>query len=200
MKLIGILVICAAIVLILVWLLTYITVEIYAEKNELDGSFSVWIKYLFIKKCLTSPKKNEKPEKEKEDGGTIAEYKGKIKDILYIFGKIKSDIADILSFCAEKVISFKELDLSVVFGLDDPMDTGIVNGLLYGAVYDILGFVHNRSNIEKCSADISPDFENKCFSVKLRCILRLKNVHITFMIVKTVKLLIKIKKLAKERK
>lgn len=202
MNIAVIIILCIAALLTALWLFTCITVEIYAEKDELSGVFSLWVKYLFFKKCITKPKQKKKKEKNKdkeEKPPGLDEYKGKIGDTLSLFNELKDDVTDILKFCADKFIVIQKIDVSAEFGLDDPMDTGIVNGLLYGAIYDILGVIHNYSHIRECNVNIVPNFNKACYKIKLGCILKLKNVHITFMIIKAVKIYNKIKKIT-ERK
>lgn len=194
MSFIGLAVICIIVILLAVWLLTYVTIEIYAEKNKLNGGASVWVKYLFFKKQITGSKK-EKTEKTKKNDSE--EYKIKADKSLKIFNALKGDIADILKYCQEKLIIFEEIDISVNFGLDDPMETGIANGILYGLIYEILGFVHNNSHVKKITTDIVPDFEKSLFAARFKCILKLKNAHITVMLVKMVKLYKKLKKIKK---
>ena len=185
--------------LVLIFLFTYIKLEVYAEKSDLTGEFEVWIKYLFIKKCIMKPRKEKENKEEKKDESvkkekSLSEYKIKIGDFLKLFGKIKWDIKDILEYCTKKLIIINKIDLNIEYGLDDPMETGIANGLLYGAIYDILGFVHNYSKIESCNININPNFNKVCNRIEFRCILKLKNVHITVMTVKVLKLIKKIKK------
>lgn len=185
--------------LVLIFLFTYIKLEVYAEKSDLTGEFEVWIKYLFIKKCIMKPRKEKENKEEKKDESvkkekSLSEYKIKIGDFLKLFGKIKWDIKDILEYCTKKLIIINKIDLNIEYGLDDPMETGIANGLLYGAIYDILGFVHNYSKIESCNININPNFNKVCHRIEFRCILKLKNVHITVMTVKVLKLIKKIKK------
>lgn len=203
MNFVGTAIACIAAVLIGIWLFSYAEVEIHAEKNALYGTWAVNVKYLFFKKKL-KPGEKGRAEKDKvqteRQAASLSEYRYRIKDMLKIFDGLKDDAAKLLDYCTNKLIVFKRLDLSIEFGLDDPMETGILNGLLYGAVFEILGFVHNHSNIRASDVNISPNFDNECFKASFDCILRLKSVHITFMLVKLVKMYIKLKKLTKERK
>lgn len=186
---------CSVLVLLAaVWLFTYITLEIHAEKKALTGSVSIEIKYLFFSKKLNG----QKSEHTETKSANLNEYKGMAKNAAKIFKETKSDLAEILKYCADKAISFKKLGISLKFGLNDPMETGLANGILYGIVYEILGFVHNLAHIENCVVNINPNFDEACFSAEFDCILKLKNVHITVIIVKLVRLYKKIKKCERE--
>lgn len=184
------------------WLFTYIDIEILYEKTDLDKRADIVIKYLFFKKRIGKADKKDKKKKEsapKEKKG-IEYYKEKINLLEKLFEEIKDDIIDILKFSRERLIRIKKLDFDFIFGLDDPMDTGIVNGLSYALCYNILGVIHQNSYIEKSNINITPDFDNVCARLRFNCILRMKNVHITVIIVKAIKVYYKLKKAAKATK
>lgn len=74
------------------------------------------------------------------------------------------------------------------------MYTGILHGIICGVVYNILGVVHSHSTLKKHSVNITPDFDNVCHSIHFNCILKLKNVHIIFILIKGIKIYKKLKK------
>lgn len=195
-------VLCASVVCLLaIFAFTSVTVEIKASKNSPD-KLSVKVRYLFFVTNLTEKKKKSgKRDEEKKSKAprSLAEYRQSVKKTLKIFNAVKGELADTLRYFADKAVKFESLDISVKFGLDDPMETGIANGLLYGAVYEILGFVHKYSNIAECGVNIEPDFDEAHFSADFDCILKLKNVHITVVLVRMIRLYDKIKKMTKER-
>jgi hypothetical protein len=206
---IVIIIILAVIFLLLgIWFFSSVYVELIYQKNELNQKAEVLVKYHFFKKKIAPPdtkkkKKSKKAEKNKESlekQSSFDYYKNKTEEALRVFNALKEDIADILKYCRERLITVERLDFDFVFGLDDPMYTGMANGLIYGAVYNILAFIHNNSGIRKSSVNITPDFDRECHNIKFHCILRLKNVHIIVIIVKTVKMYYKVKKVTKERK
>lgn len=190
--------------LLCIFLFTSVIVDISYEKNELVGKGEIYVKYLFIKKKLApvSRKKENKAEEEEtkkeEKKGGFEYYKGKLTAIPQIFEALKGDLQELLRFCSKRLIRLKSLDFEFVFGLDDPMYTGIVNGLAYGVVYNILGFVCHNMTVEKKNINIVPDFDRECFGIKLNCILRLKNVHIIVIIVKLIRIYYKLKKTVKK--
>ncbi len=185
-----------AVLIFLIFSLTSVRVELVYEKNELNTVAQIYVRYLFIKKKIMPgfKKKNKKRKKDTKKQAGIEYYKNKITRILKIFEEIKEEFIDILKYCSKKLIVIEKLDFDFDFGLDEPMDTGIVNGLSYAAVYNILGVMHNYITIKKCNINISPDFERVCHRLKFNCILCLKNVHIIVIIVRTVKMYSKLKK------
>lgn len=182
------------------WLFTWVTVEIDLKKNELNKSAEVWIKYLFFKKRVYPPKSGVGKKKEEQNKMSAGDdgYIKLIGQAIKSFERLKDDIADILRFCTQKMIRVKNIEFDFTFGLEDPMYTGMANGLIYGAVYNILGVIHNNTRLESCRADITPDFDRVCHNISFHCILHLKNVHIIVMIVKAVKMYSKFRKSAEK--
>lgn len=198
-------IIAVILILICAWLFSSVRLEMSYQKNELASEGEIWLKYLFFKIRLV-PGKEKKSDKENKDGeqkknsADFDSYKRKISDILRIFGLIKDDILDILRYCTKRMIVIKKLSFGFEYGLDDPMYTGILNGIIYGAAYNIMSVIYHNANVEKFDIDIKPDFNRVCHSLKADCILYLKNVHITVIIVKALRLYFKLRKLSKERK
>ena len=179
-------------------LFAWVTIEIDFKKNELNKSAEIWIGYLFFKKKVYPPKHksvNKKKEQSKQQSGD-AKYIDYVKRMLKSFEILKDDIVEILRFCSDKMIRIKSIEFDFAFGLEDPMYTGLANGLIYGTVYNILGIIHNNTRLESCHVDIAPDFERVCHNLRFHCILHLKNVHIIVMVVKAAKMYGKIRKMA----
>lgn len=196
MKTVLLIILAAVVLLLCVFLFTSVFVEICCEKNELAGNFEIFIKYLFIKKKIIPAQK--KSNEKKKDNNDFVFYKEKLSEISQSLKKIKKELGKFLDFCAKKLVEIKILDFEFVFGLDDPMYTGIVNGAVYGIVYNILGFVNHHASIEETKIDIVPDFERECRSLKLKCILRLRNAHIIIILIKLAVIYLKLK--AKKKK
>ena len=181
-------------VILFVILFTHVRLRITYKKSGAGSVGSIYIQYLFIKiriypqKKKTDKEGGEKPQKE------LSEYQLGIKKILRLFEEIKDDIIKILYYASERLIRIENLNFNFKFGLDDPMDTGILTGAVNGAVYTVLGVVHNHSYIENCDINITPDFDNVCHFLKINCIIRMRNVHITVILIKIIKILIKLKK------
>lgn len=199
MTVLWIILIIAAVIAAAV-LFAWVTFEINFEKNELNKNAEVFVRYLFIRKRIyprpVKKKIKEKPEKS-QSGEKDINYIEYIKKAAENFELLKADFTELMEFCAVKMIKVKELEFEYLFGLEDPMYTGMANGLIYGVVYNILGIVHNNMRIERCRINIVPDFDKECHNIRFHCILHLKNVHIIVMIIKVVKMYSRLKKSVK---
>lgn len=186
-------------ILVFIWMCSAVFLEISYKKNELAKESEIYVKYLFFKKRIgTKKKKKNQDEKKSAD---FEFYKKKTENILYIFSFIKKDVLKILNYCTKHLIVIKYLNFDFEYGLDDPMYTGILNGIFYGVAYNIMSVVYHNMTVDKFAINIKPDFERVCHSMKADCILRLKNVHIIVIMVKIVKLYFKLKmRMKTERK
>ena len=177
-------------------------IEINYKKSSLENAGEIYVKYLFFKKKLfPREKKKETAEKATEEkSDTTAEkkdfdyYKSVLDSTARIFNLLKNDIVKLLDYITSKAVVIKNISFDFTFGLDEPMYTGILTGIVYGVVYNILGTVDAHTNLKKHCVNIKPDFDNICHSIQFDCILRLKNVHIIFILIKGIKLYKKLKK------
>lgn len=201
MDIVIILVLAVISTLIAVILFSKVVLEITYKKNELDQQGEIWVKYWFFK-WRVMPREIEHYEKEKalaeEEPDEEGTYWGKMKEFAAIFDCVKDDIVDILHYLTKNRILIDKFDFEFIFGLDDPMTTGMVNGLAYAVVYNILAVIHHHATLYESEINIRPDFDQVCHRVRVHCILHLKNVHIIAIIVKFVKLYYKLKKRQKK--
>ena len=191
-------VIVIILILILAILFT-IPIKITAEfeKDENAHKTRIFIKYGIFKidKFKKRKTKKEKPKEPKKKPLTFKEKKEKIEKYARIFESIKDDIAAILKRTTEKGLVFEQVTLKSDFGFDDAMNTGIFTGIYNAFVYSILGVIHHNSTLKNMEISLSPVFEKPCFNIKAGCILRIKTVHIIFVVIKVLKIIIKIKKI-----
>ena len=159
-----------------------------------DGeAFKLKIKNAFLSKKLYFSKKDKKSADKKMESSEPEEkvegYKAKYKEY-------KSVIKTFMKLTRNK-IEIKNLELCLNYGCSDAAKTGILYGVLWGA----LSAVHNALNLyfnsDYPKVNITPDFQNKKFEIKVYGILRVRLVHIINAILK-IKLM-EIKKNRKER-
>ena len=173
----------------------------YSKENTLI------FKYLFIKIKLypSSDKKSKKtseqePEEKQKKKYEVGEVWEKTKSAYNTFLNIKDDIANILLYAKNHAANIKLIDLKLAFDREEPMTTGIMTGVINGAVYNILALLDNSVGVDEKKIEILPLFANHdYFRVDFHCIVRIKNVHIMVIAVKFLKIYFKIKKQVKGR-
>ena len=112
-----------------------------------------------------------------------------------IYAECKEDISDILKYAAQNAITFKQLNTDIKFDFESPMNTGIATGVVNGVVYNVLAFLDNSVGVKKHSVNIQPLFYNSNYmSAHIYGIVRLKNVHIMVILIKSIRLYFKIRK------
>lgn len=163
-------------------------------KNKTDAM----LKYGFIKiRLYPKKKKKQTDKKEKNEPEELFSYERKSADIkryIKIFDSIKNDAAKILKRFANHAMVFEMIEVKSEFGFENAMHTGIFTGIYNGFVYSVLGFIHHNSNLKKMEVELQPIFGRTCFTTHLKCILKLKPVHIIIIAVSVLKLLKKIKR------
>ena len=188
--------------LILILLFVPIRLDINYIKDEMPNEVTVSVRYMWLKLQLY-PKKKWKKSAVQEDNSKAEklnkklyfdEHKNRIDGYMRVFREIKADTVKILRYLAEHAMVFELIDVNIDFGFENAMHTGIFTGVLNGFVYSVLSVIHNCSRLKKMEIMIQPEFYKVCFTSKLRCILRLKNVHIIIIVFNVLKILKKIRK------
>ena len=180
--------------IIAIILLFPIRLDVSYCKDEKNSISTADIKYMFFKFRIYP---NGKPKKEKSEKPpvTFEERKTTLGQYIEIFNAIKHDIIKILDYATSKAMVIEKIGVDIEFGFEDAMHTGMFTGLLNGFVYNVLGIIHHRAKLEEMNVNIQPVFGNPCFKTQIRCILRLKNVHIIIVAVNVLKLLRVMKKI-----
>ncbi len=178
----------ALILLIFILLLipTYCLFEFTKEGEEKKSELK--IKYLFFTiKPSQNPKKDKPIEKPKAEKKGVGEW-------FSVFKSIEDDLIDILQYAKKHAVTVKYLKFIMDFGMADAMQTGIATGAAYGTVYNVIGFLNRNISVEECVVKINPDFERTHLEIDIKCIFRIKNVHIIVIALKALKMYFKMKK------
>ncbi len=173
--------------------------------NEYERKTELKFKYLFIKITLLPNDDNNKNKKKKKKNTnnkekkkyTFNDVKRQYKNFKTYFNVVKDDIVKILSYAKKHAVTVKNTDINIKFDFEDPMDTGIYVGVINGIVYNIIGILDRTISVEKMKIDIVPLFENRdYFDISVNGIVRIKNVHIMYILIKAFKIALKLKKIS----
>ncbi len=86
-------------------------------------------------------------------------------------------------------LRLEKLDWETYIGLGDAMDTAICSGGLWAIKGNIIAFISARKRLELMKIKVQPDFSGKRLTSRLYCIVKMRLVHIIFIVVR--KLLLK---------
>ena len=168
--------------------------------NEEVRRTSISFRYLFIKKNLDK-QKSEKPKTKSKHKYTLDDAKNGVKRAYDLFNVIKSDLAKLLKYSKSKLIIIKTLDVNADFDTQDPMKTGILTGGINGGAYTLMSFIDHHMNLKKWSIKITPLFENRdFFDIRVEGIIEIKIAHIIVILLKSVPMLLNIRKFLKNNK
>lgn len=144
---------------------------------------SIYVQYMFIKykvlpktikeeaETLAEEEEGEKPKKKPDRDEVLTLVKAAYKDI-------KDGVFSLVGYVIKHAVTICELNISADYGFSDPMTTGIVTGLLNGAVYNIIGMLDRNARLQSRSINLIPDFENKKMKVGVYCVLATNIWHL----------------------
>ncbi|MDO4618952.1 MAG: DUF2953 domain-containing protein [Clostridia bacterium] len=165
------------------------------EKTDESAALRLWLKVGFFKTLLVPGKKKKKkakPKKEKTKKKTSVSEK--IESAISLYNRVWDDLKEILVYAAKNSLKFEDLTFHLNYGTGDAAYTGISYGVISGIVYGIWGIIANNAILKKYDINISPDYQKACLSLDGRCIVKVRNVHIIIIAIKTLKLIRKIRK------
>lgn len=196
---IALIIILSIIILAAVLLMIPLYVNIQYVFDTENSHARIYLKYMFfiielvpskkkdkIDKKKKKEPKTDKPENKKFTFDTFKGYMGKVYSI-------REDIFDVLSILFNKAVYVKELSIYSEFGFDDPMTTGLVTGAANTVVYNMLSVIERHANLERKTVSLIPDFDNPHFLVRVKSIIKIKNVHIIVIVLKLLRIFFKIK-------
>jgi len=132
-----------------------------------------------IKKAipLKGSKKKKKGKTETEIKDTELSITDKLKKYYDTFVHIKNTWSRSKRSVRKRIIA-EEINLDISFGTGDAAHTGIATGALWGAVYNVIGFVANFIRVTEPQIHIHPDYEAELLEFDGRCILKLSVANI----------------------
>lgn len=202
------------IIFILILFIILLSIPVYVSIGFSNGSetdkMKIQIRYLFFKINPLKDKKKEDVKEKSKDKQLKKDKKNKtakkesfsfnnLKQLYNIYKKTEDDIADILWYFSKKAVAVRLFSLKLRFGTADAMQTGLATGAAYAAVYNLISLLNNLFAVEKCDVSITPVFEKPMFEIDTKCIIKVKNVHITVIAFKVLKMYLKILKLKKRK-
>ncbi len=85
--------------------------------------------------------------------------------------------------CRDKIrdkFTFKELDIYVRYGNGDASDTAVSVGVLWGVIYNVIGFISHTAVINKHKENVEADFNSNMLDIRVKGILSTRIVNIIY--------------------
>lgn len=177
--------IIAAILIILIGIL-FLPLKIEASYGEKYIPVKIFIAGIPVFKF--TPKKTQKqPDRSPNEKAVKLE-----KDMWTIGERIKhfADLYTTTVRLLKKYVSIDSVKLQIDVGTGDAASTAISTGVLWGAVYGLLGIIGSIMYINKHDVHINPVYEKAEFSFDGKCIIKSSIAYIIFI---AITILIKIK-------
>lgn len=178
--------IIAAILIILVGIL-FSPLRIEASYQEKYIPVKIFIAGIPVFKL--TPKKNDQKKSDKSPN----EKAVKLENDMWTFGERIKHFADLYTTTVrlfKEYVSIDSVKLQINVGTGDAASTAISTGVLWGAVYGLLGIIGSIMYINKHDVHINPVYEKAAFSLDGKCIIKSRIAYIIFI---AITILIKIK-------
>ena len=105
-------------------------------------------------------------------------FKQKIKKYYELFIRVKNTWSKSKRSVRKRILA-EDITLSMEFGTDDAAHTGIMTGVLWGAVYNVIAFLANFIRVTEPEIKINPNYnEEDMLEFDGRCILKLSLANI----------------------
>ncbi len=153
-------------------------VYVFYKENKLKIRFQNGLLRYTWKQAEKKPEKMKEPDK---------------KDIEKEVKKKEKSLSDKTSFLWVLLgnmryrIEIVKVKIKVDYGTGDPADTGILYGIIWGAIGNLYQLFSQYFIFDFPEAEINPDFENKVFKTEFEGIIRVRLVHIINAILKSIK-------------
>ncbi len=132
-----------------------------------------------IKKKIDLAKKAKKETEaiEKDIESVKLSFKEKVKKYYHTFKLIKGTW-DKSKLSVRKRILLKKTSLSVTFGTGDAAHTGILTGILWAGIYDVIAFISKFIRVTQPEICVNPIYDEESLEIKGECILTLSLANI----------------------
>lgn len=148
----------------------------------------------FIKFSYTTKKRKEERKKKEKDPKKKPQKKDDSDD--YTIKNIHR-ILELIARITDKIgkhFSIVSFNLDMTLGLSNAAQTGIMTGVLYAALYSLMGLIDRLFNGVLPNIVVTPNFDKKVFEVKFEGIIDAKVVHIISILIYSFRQYNKIKK------
>lgn len=175
-----------AVIIIAFILCAPVRAELAFKDKKAWGRIFLW-KIPIYKKSVKEKKgegktKNSPEEKVK----TFEKSSKKLSERIKEFSELRRSTVRLI----KKYIRLENVSVEILFGTGEAASTAIGIGLLWGAVYGVLGNLGRIIFVNKHDVKINPDYQKATFKTEGKCIIRSRIVYI---IIIAITILIKIK-------
>lgn len=177
--------IIAAILIILICIL-FLPLKVVASYKEKKTAVRIYLGGVRVFR-LKLKEKGEKPSKTPDEKVEKLE-----KDTRSLGEKIKhfADIFKTAVRLLRRYVSIHNINLKIDVGTGEAATTAVSSGVLWGAIYGLLGIIGSIVYINRHNVKINPVYTNAAFSIEGECIIKSRIAYIIFI---AITILIKIK-------
>lgn len=191
----SILLIIIAVLILVLFIPTDAGIEFLMKDNTKKMYLHLRLFNIISLKIPLLLKNKTKMKKEKDEASSDNKKKLGIKDYINLAKSIKEaynenreEIKDIANDF-KKEVTFKEVTFEVLFSTGNAASTGIMTGAVWTTTSFLAKLADEIFGIGSINLNVIPTFNEKCFNIYLKSILRLKVVNIIFILSKILKII-----------
>lgn len=176
----------AAVIILIFILCAPVRAQLSFKDQKASGKVYIW-KIPIYKKSVKEKKeegKTKNPPEEKVK--TFEKSSKKLSERIKEFSELRRSSVRLI----KKYVKLENVSVEILFGTGEAASTAIGIGLLWGAVYGVLGNLGRIIFVNKHDVKINPDYQKATFKTEGKCIIRSRVVYI---IIIAITILIKIK-------
>jgi len=121
--------------------------------------------------------KENKENEEETDESSLERFTEKLSKLRVNIARGKYTYLLSKRYVRRKII-MDNLELSIVFGLDDAAHTGIVTGVLWGGIYNVFGFVDSLFTVKSHKFNVTPVFEEEGFALSFETRIKCRVINL----------------------
>ena len=175
-----------AVIIIIFILCAPVRAQLSFKDQKASGKLYLW-KIPIYKKSVKEKKAEGRTKSSPEEKvKTFQKSSKKLSERIRTFSELRRNTVRLI----KKYIKLETVSVDISFGTGEAASTAIGVGLLWGAVYSVLGNLGRIIFVNKHDIKINPDYQKATFKTEGKCIIRSRIVYI---IIIAITILIKIK-------
>lgn len=176
----------AAVIILCFILCAPVRAQLVFKDQKASGRLYLWKIPIYKKSVKEKKEEGKTKDSPEEKVKTFQKSSKKLSERIREFSELRRSTLRLI----KKYVKLENVSVDILFGTGEAASTAIGIGILWGAVYSVLGNIGRIIFVNKHDVKINPDYQKATFKTQGKCIIRSRIVYI---IIIAITILIKIK-------